>query len=123
MKAVRVHEFGGPEVLVYEDTPVPVPGHGEALVKIGASGINYIDVYFRTGQYPVTPPFTAGQEAAGIVESVGADVEGISAGDRVAYEGVPGVVCRAGPSCRPVNSCRFRTAWTAAPVPPYCSRA
>ena len=90
MKAVRVHEFGGPEVLVYEDTPVPVPGHGEALVKIGASGINYIDVYFRTGQYPVTPPFTAGQEAAGIVESVGADVEGISAGDRVAYEGVPG---------------------------------
>ncbi len=90
MKAVRVHEFGGPEVLVYEDTPVPVPGHGEALVKIGASGINYIDVYFRTGQYPATPPFTAGQEAAGIVKAVGAGVEGISAGDRVAYEGVPG---------------------------------
>ena len=90
MKAVRVHEFGGPEVLVYEDAPDPVPGEGEALVKIGASGINYIDVYYRTGQYPAQPPFTAGQEAAGIVESVGAGVEGISAGDKVAYEGVLG---------------------------------
>ena len=90
MKAVRVHEFGGPEVLVYEDAPDPVPGEGEALVKIGASGINYIDVYYRTGQYPAQPPFTAGQEAAGIVESVGAGVEGISAGDQVAYEGVLG---------------------------------
>ena len=90
MKAVRVHEFGGPEVLVYEDAPDPVPGEGEALVKIGASGINYIDVYYRTGQYPATPPFTAGQEAAGIVESVGAGVEGISTGDQVAYEGVLG---------------------------------
>ena len=90
MKAVRVHEFGGPEVLVYEDAPDPVPGEGEALVKIGASGINYIDVYYRTGQYPAQPPFTAGQEAAGIVESVGAGVEGIAAGDQVAYEGVLG---------------------------------
>ena len=90
MKAVRVHEFGGPEVLVYEDAPDPVPGEGAALVKIGASGINYIDVYYRTGQYPATPPFTAGQEAAGIVEAVGDGVEGISAGDKVAYEGVLG---------------------------------
>ena len=90
MKAVRVHEFGGPEVLVYEDAPAPVPGEGEALVKIGASGINYIDVYYRTGQYPAQPPFTAGQEAAGIVESVGDGVEGISTGDQVAYEGVLG---------------------------------
>ena len=90
MKAVRVHEFGGPEVLVYEDAPDPVPGEGEALVKIGASGINYIDVYYRTGQYPAQPPFTAGQEAAGIVESVGDGVEGIAAGDQVAYEGVLG---------------------------------
>ena len=76
--------------MVYEDAPDPVPGEGEALVKIGASGINYIDVYYRTGQYPATPPFTAGQEAAGIVESVGAGVEGISTGDQVAYEGVLG---------------------------------
>ena len=77
-------------MLVYEDAPDPVPGQGEALVKIGASGINYIDVYYRTGQYPAQPPFTAGQEAAGIVESVGAGVEGISEGDQVAYEGVLG---------------------------------
>ena len=90
MKSVRVHEFGGPEVLVYEDAPAPVPGEGEALLKIGASGINYIDVYYRTGQYPAQPPFTAGQEAAGIVEAVGDGVEGIAQGDRVAYEGVLG---------------------------------
>ncbi len=90
MKAVRVHEFGGPEVLVYEDTPNPAPGVGEALVKIGASGINYIDIYYRTGQYPADPPFTSGQEAAGVVASVGDGVEGLSEGDNVAYEGVLG---------------------------------
>ena len=90
MKAVRVHEFGGPEALVYEEVPDPAPGEGEALVKIGASGINYIDVYYRTGQYPADPPFTSGQEAAGTVEAVGDGVEGLSTGDRVAYEGVLG---------------------------------
>ena len=90
MKAIRVHEFGGPEALVHEEVPDPTPGEGEALVKIGASGINYIDVYYRTGQYPADPPFTSGQEAAGIVESVGDGVEGLSAGDNVAYEGVLG---------------------------------
>ena len=90
MKAVRVNEFGGPEALIYEEVPDPAPGEGEALVKIGASGINYIDVYYRTGQYPADPPFTSGQEAAGIVESVGDGVEGLSAGDKVAYEGVLG---------------------------------
>ena len=90
MKAIRVHEFGGPEALVHEEVPDPTPGGGEALVKIGASGINYIDVYYRTGQYPADPPFTSGQEAAGIVESVGDGVEGLSAGDKVAYEGVLG---------------------------------
>ena len=90
MKAVRVNEFGGPEALVYEEIPDPAPGEGEALVKIGASGINYIDVYYRTGQYPADPPFTSGQEAAGVVESVGDGVEGLSAGDNVAYEGVLG---------------------------------
>lgn len=90
MKAVRVHEFGGPEVLVYEDTPDPAPGEGEALVKIGAAGINYIDIYYRTGQYPADPPFTSGQEAAGVVAAVGDGVEGLSEGDNVAYEGVLG---------------------------------
>ena len=90
MKAVRVHEFGGPEALVYEEVSDPAPGEGEALVKIGASGINYIDVYYRTGQYPADPPFTSGQEAAGTVEAVGDGVEGLSTGDRVAYEGVLG---------------------------------
>ena len=90
MKAVRVHDFGGPEVMVYEDTPDPTPGEGEALVKIGASGINYIDIYYRTGQYPAEPPFTSGQEAAGVVASMGDGVEDLSEGDPVAYEGVLG---------------------------------
>ena len=104
MKAVRVNEFGGPEALVYEEIPDPAPGEGEALVKIGASGINYIDVYYRTGQYPADPPFTSGQEAAGTVESVGDGVEDLSAGDNVALRRRSGFVCgicrRAGPQAR-----------------------
>ncbi len=90
MKAIRVHKTGGPEAMTYQDSPEPAPGPGEAVVKIDAVGVNYIDVYYRSGQYPATPPFTVGQEAAGTVESVGPDVEGVSVGDRVAYEGVLG---------------------------------
>lgn len=90
MKAVRVHETGGPDKLILEDIPVPVPGPGEALVKIQAIGLNFIDIYFRTGLYKSPTPFTPGQEAAGTVESVSSGVQLIKPGDRVAYAGIMG---------------------------------
>jgi NADPH:quinone reductase len=90
MKATRVHEYGGPEVLNYEDVPDPEPGPGQARVRLAASGVNYIDVYQRTGVYPMDLPFIAGQEGAGEVEAVGEGVEEISPGDYVAFAGVPG---------------------------------
>jgi NADPH2:quinone reductase len=90
MKAIRVRAPGGPEVLRYEDVPEPVPGAGQVLVKIEAAGVNYIDVYQRTGQYKVAVPFTLGQEAAGVVTAVGPGVTEAKVGDRVAYTGVVG---------------------------------
>jgi NADPH2:quinone reductase len=90
MKAMRVHEHGGPEVLSYEDVPVPEPGRGEARVKLAASGVNYIDTYQRTGLYPQELPFTLGLEGAGEVEAVGEGVEELAEGDYVAFAGVPG---------------------------------
>ncbi|MDZ7810452.1 MAG: alcohol dehydrogenase catalytic domain-containing protein [Arhodomonas sp.] len=81
---------GGPEVMRVEDHPVPEPGAGEALVRHTAIGVNYIDVYFRTGLYtPPGLPFTPGMEAAGVVEAVGAGVTELSVGDRVAYAAPP----------------------------------
>ncbi len=85
MKAIRVSEYGGPEVLKYEDVAVPEPKQGEALVKIEASGINFVDIYQRKGLYPVSVPFTMGQEASGIVDAVGPGVTEVREGDRVAY--------------------------------------
>ena len=85
MKAIRVYEAGGPEVLRYEDVPDPQPGPGEARVKIEAAGLNYIDTYYRTGLYATPFPFTPGSEAAGVVDAVGADVTVVKPGDRVAY--------------------------------------
>ena len=90
MKAIRVNEYGGPEVLSYEDVPDPEPGPGQARVRLAASGVNFIDVYQRTGVYPMDLPFIAGQEGAGEVEAVGEGVEEISPGDFVAFAGVPG---------------------------------
>jgi NADPH2:quinone reductase len=85
MKAVRVHKYGGPEVLTQEDIPVPEPKAGEARVKIEAAGINFIDVYQRTGLYPLQTPFTLGMEGAGVVDAVGEGVSEVKPGDRVAY--------------------------------------
>jgi NADPH2:quinone reductase len=85
MKAVRVHKYGGPEVLTLEEIPVPEPKAGEARVKIEAIGMNYIDVYQRTGLYPLQTPFTLGMEGAGIVDEVGEGVKEVKKGDRVAY--------------------------------------
>lgn len=90
MKAIRVHQYGGVEVMKYEDIPVPEPGAGEARVKIEAIGLNYIDVYQRTGLYQLKLPFTLGMEAAGVVDAVGGNVTDVKVGDRVAYSMVPG---------------------------------
>jgi NADPH2:quinone reductase len=85
MKAIRVHSYGGPEVLKYEEVPIPKPGPGEARVKIEAAGVNYIDIYHRTGLYPGQFPFTPGMEGAGVVDEVGPEVSEVRVGDRVAY--------------------------------------
>jgi NADPH2:quinone reductase len=90
MKAVRVHTPGGPEALRYEDVPEISPKAGEAVVKIDAAGLNYIDVYFRSGQYKAQPPFTVGMEGGGTVTAVGAGVNEVKAGDKVAYTGIAG---------------------------------
>src|SRR5215831_20127982 len=85
--AVRVHKYGGPEVLNLEEVEVPPPGSGQVRVKNHASGINYIDTYFRSGLYPSPTglPFVAGNEAAGEVVAVGPGVTEVKVGDRVAY--------------------------------------
>ena len=90
MKAVRVHTPGGPEAMRYEDAPQPTPQAGEAIVKVDAAGLNYIDVYFRSGQYKTAAPFTLGMEAGGTVTAVGPNVTEVKVGDKVAYTGVPG---------------------------------
>jgi NADPH2:quinone reductase len=90
VKAIRVNEFGGPEVLVVDDIEVPEPGPGEARVKLAASGVNFIDVYQRTGLYPGDLPRTLGLEGAGEVDAVGDGVEDISPGDYVAFASTPG---------------------------------
>ena len=85
--AIRIHESGGPEVLKWEDVEVGNPGPGQAKVRQEAAGLNYIDIYHRTGLYLQTFPFTPGVEGAGVVEAVGPGVNGLSVGDRVAYAG------------------------------------
>ncbi len=90
-KAVRIHQYGGPDVLLWEDVPTPEPGPGEVLIEQKAIGLNFIDVYFRTGHYKV-PGFPAviGQEGAGIVRALGQGVTTLAEGDRVAYAGALG---------------------------------
>jgi len=90
MKAIEVKKTGGPEVLTLIECPVPRPKPDEALVRIKAAGVNYIDVYFRDGRYPCTLPFICGQEAAGDVVEVGSAVTSVKAGDHVAYTEVQG---------------------------------
>ena len=90
MRAIRIHEFGGPETLRYDEVPLPEPGVGEARVKIDAVGVNYVDIYQRTGQYPGPLPMIPGREAAGVVDAVGPGASDARPKDRVAYAGQVG---------------------------------
>jgi len=90
MRAVVVHEPGGPEVLIAQEMPSPEPGPGQLRVDVAAAGVNYIDVYYRTGAYPLPTPFIAGTEGAGVVSAIGAGVTGFQEGDHVAWAMVPG---------------------------------
>lgn len=90
MKAIRVHAAGGPEAMQLDELPTPTPGAGEALVHIEASGVNFVDVYHRTGLYPTPTPFTLGSEGAGTVTAIGGGVTDVRVGDRVAFSGVRG---------------------------------
>ena len=85
MKAIRVHQHGGPETMKLEDVPVPEPGPKQALVRLAVAGVNFIDVYFRTGLYKAEQPTSLGNEGAGVVEKIGPDVTEVHVGDRVAY--------------------------------------
>ncbi len=88
-KAIRIHENGGPEVMRWEEVVLGDPGPNEVRIRHHAVGLNYIDVYFRTGLYPQPLPAGLGMEAAGVIEAVGSAVSGLVAGDRVAYAGPP----------------------------------
>jgi NADPH2:quinone reductase len=90
MRAVRVHQAGGPEALRCDEVPVPAPGPGQVLVTVEAIGVNFLDCYQRSGLYPIPLPFTAGNEAAGRVAAVGPDVSLVKVGDHVAYATVMG---------------------------------
>jgi NADPH2:quinone reductase len=90
MKAIRIAEHGGPEVMKLEELPTPAPQAGQVLVRVEAAGVNYIDTYQRSGQYKVALPYTMGLEGAGVVEAAGDGVTGIAKGARVAWTNVPG---------------------------------
>jgi D-arabinose 1-dehydrogenase-like Zn-dependent alcohol dehydrogenase len=139
MKAVRVHAPGGPEAMKLEDVPEPTPKAGEAVVKVDAAGLNYIDVYQRSGLYKLDMPLTLGLEAGGTVTAVGQGVTEVKPGDRVAYTGVPGayaqyaavpaarlVVLPQGVSSRTTSRARpirSRTATPASCTPPPAASA
>jgi NADPH2:quinone reductase len=92
-KAVRFHKQGGPEVMQYDEVQVGDPGAGQVRIRHTAIGVNFVDIYQRSGLYPMQVPMTAGNEAAGVVDAVGQGVTDLKAGDRVAYTGLPGSYC------------------------------
>ena len=89
-RAVRVHNPGGPEAMVMEDVPIPTPAPGQARVRVAFAGVNFIDIYHRTGAYPLDLPFTPGAEGAGVVEEIGDGSPDLTEGDRVAWAMHPG---------------------------------
>ncbi len=111
MNAVRIHQPGGPDALRYEEVPTPLPAEGEALVRLRAVGVNFIDVYHRSGQYSLSFPAIIGQEGAGVVDSVGSGATEVTPGDRVAFANVPG--CYAEFATVPAWRCvKIPASWT-----------
>jgi NADPH:quinone reductase len=90
MQVVRIHQTGGPEVMRLEEAPTPEPGQGQVRVRLAAAGVNFIDIYHRSGQYPMKLPFDLGREGAGTVDAVGPGVTDVKVGDRVAWAGTGG---------------------------------
>ena len=117
MKAIQIKESGGPEVMTLVDIPVPKPKANEALVKITASGVNFVDIYVREGRYKTQLPMVIGQEAAGVVTEVGAEVANLK----------PGVVCTAAMpnmrQCRQISWCGFPRALATSKPRRRCCRA
>ena len=106
MRAIRVSEFGGPEVLKVQEAPDPVPDSGQVLVRVKAAGVNPVDTYIRAGVYARKPnlPYTPGTDAAGIVEAVGPNVKRVKPGDRVYTNGsITGVYSELAPCTRTVS--------------------
>ena len=101
-RAIRIHETGGPEVMRLEDVEVAAPGEGEVQMRHTAIGLNYIDVYDRTGHYPQALPAGLGREGAGVVSAIGARLRGLRVGDRVAY-----VTSKPGTYCEPAQRARL----------------
>ena len=95
MRAIRIHTTGGPEVLQWDEVELAAPGPGQASVQNHAVGVNYLDIYFRTGLYPTALPFIPGSEGAGVVTALGPDAAGFKVGDRVAYVTTPGSYAQA----------------------------
>ena len=123
MRAVVVTQPGGPEVLELQDRPTPEPGAGEVRVDVRAAGVNFTDVYQRSGLYAVPTPFVLGSEGSGVISAVGADVTDLAVGQRVAWAQAAGELCRAGH--RPRSGCgagpRRRSPTTS--LPARCCRA
>src|SRR5579863_4500553 len=90
MKAIQIHQTGGPEVLQLAELPIPEPGPGQALIRVEATGVNFIEVYFRKGIYKAAFPLIPGSEAAGTIEELGHGVTGFAAGDAVVSTSVIG---------------------------------
>lgn len=90
MKGIRIEKYGGPQVLQWQELNTPIPGPGQASIKLCAIGLNFIDIYQRRGDYPVQLPYTPGLEASGVVEAIGEGVTNVKPGDRVSYTGQPG---------------------------------
>jgi len=107
MRAIRVHEYGGPDALQLEELELPEPGEGEVRVLLAAAGVNFIDTYQRSGQYAMKLPFTPGSEGGGLVDAIGPGVEGLAPGDPVAFAMTPGSYAE----------CVIVPAWKLVPVP------